>query len=119
VGSATVFGEKAEDLLGKMRGGRRVAEKIVDVLSLSGGRDRWGTEAEVEREAKRATNGRDTADYIRTVNRAAVPSIGRSVSCFDKNFIGTTVVSSNSDSFIEKTMKFFHTDSFMVALGGK
>jgi hypothetical protein len=89
VGSVTVFGENVKDLLRGMRGGRRVAEKIVDFLSLIGGRGERVTETEVKREAKRASNSGDTADHIRTVNWAAVPSIGRSVSGFNKTFIGT------------------------------
>jgi hypothetical protein len=61
-------------------------------------------------------NGRNTADNVGTIDGAAVPGISRCMHSFDKDFmVGAAIVSGNGNSFVEKAMRFFHTNGFMVA----
>jgi hypothetical protein len=37
---------------------------------------------------------------------------------FDENSVGTTIVSSNGNSFVQEAMKMLNTDGFVVAASG-
>jgi hypothetical protein len=67
VDSTTFFDEKAKDSFGKLGGRRRKAKKEgMDIGSLIRSRGRGGAQTQIEREAERLTNNRDTADNIST-----------------------------------------------------
>ena len=117
MGSAAVLSEEAENLFGELRSRTSEAEKRVNVSSLIGSGGRNSAEADVEREAEGAADGRNAADDVGTVNRAAVPGIGSSVSSFHEDGVSATIISSNGDGFIEEAMKVFDADSFVVAFG--
>jgi hypothetical protein len=116
--SSAVFGQDTEDTLGKLRCGRGLTEESVDILGLGYSRRGQGTKTEVEWEAKGAADGRNAANDVSAINGAAIPSIRSSVGSFNKNGVGTTVVCCNHDCFIEESMKFFNTNSFVVAFCG-
>jgi len=90
----------------------------MDISSLLHGRGGGRAQAEIEREAKRATDSRDAADNISTVDGAAVPCIGSGMGGFDENSVSSTVIGSDGDGFIEEAMEVFDTDSFVVAASG-
>jgi hypothetical protein len=105
----TLFGEKTKDLLGELGCRGSETEERMDVGSLLQGWSRGRTQAEVERETKRAPNGGDAANDIIPIDGAAVPSVSSSVGSLDKDSVSSTVVSGNSDSFIQGTMKVLNT----------
>jgi len=98
--------------------GSREAEEGMDVRGLLLGRSRGRRKTEVKRKTKGAADSRNTANDIGTVDRAAVPSVGSSMGGFDKNSVGTTVVGCDCNSFVQKSVKVFNTDGFVIAAGG-
>jgi hypothetical protein len=113
----TFFGEKTKDLLGELGCRGSETEERMDVGSFLQSWSRGRTQAAVERETKRVLNGGDAANDISPIDGAAVPSVSRSVGSLDEDSVGATVVSGNSDSFIQETMKVLNTDGFVVATG--
>jgi hypothetical protein len=113
--SAAIFGENTEDAGRELRGRRGLAEELVDILGLIGGRGGGRTEAEVKGKKKGAANSWNTVNNVSTVDRATVPGISQGVSSFNKYFVGAVFISGNGGSFIEEAMEFFDTDCFMVA----
>ena len=112
------FGKQAEDLFGKLSSGSRETEEGMDVRGLLLGWSRGRRKTEVKRKTKGAADSRNTANDIGTVDRAAVPSVGSSMGGFDKNSVGTTVVGCDCNSFVQKSVKVFNTDGFVIAAGG-
>jgi hypothetical protein len=113
----TLFGEKTKDLLGELGCGGSETEERMDVGSLLQSWSRGRTQAEVEGETTGMPNGGDAANDISPIDRAAVPSVCSSVGSLDEDSVSATVVSGNSDSFIQETMKVLNTDSFVIATG--
>jgi hypothetical protein len=111
----TLFGEETKDLLGELGCRGSETEERMDVGSLLQSWSRGRTQAEVERETKRAPNGRDAANDVSPIDGATVPSVSSSVGSLDEDSVSATVVSGNSDSFIQETMKVFDTDGFVIA----
>jgi hypothetical protein len=121
-----LFGEKTKDLLGELGCRGSETEERMGVGSLLQSWSRGRTQAEAEGETKRAPNGGDAANDISPVDGAAVPSASSSVGSLDEDSVSPTVVSgnsdsfiqeTNSDSFIQETMKVLNTDGFVVATG--
>jgi hypothetical protein len=117
MGSTAILDKEMEDLFGKQGGRASKAEEGVNVGSLVGSRRGDGTKADVKKETEGPSNSRDAADDVCAIDRAAVPGIGGGVSCFDKDGIGAMVIGGNGNSFIQKLMGVFNTDSFVVAFG--
>jgi hypothetical protein len=113
----TLFGEKPKDLLGELGCRGSETEERMDVGSLLQSWSRGGTQAEVEGETKGAPNGGDAANDISPIDGATVPSVSSGMGGFDKNSVSATVVSGNSDSFIQEPMKVLDTDGFVIATG--
>ena len=63
-------------------------------------------------------DSRDAADNIGAVNRAAVPSVSGGVGSFDKHSVSSMVVGSDGGGFIQKPVKMFDADCFVIAFGG-
>jgi hypothetical protein len=113
----TFFGEKTKDLLGELGCRGSKTEERMNVGSLLQSWSRGRTQAEVERETKRAPNGGDAANDVSPMDGAAVPSASSSVGSLDEDSVSATVVSGDSDSFVQETMKVLNTDGFVVATG--
>jgi hypothetical protein len=87
----------------------------MDIQSLIGS---WGgsrRQTEIEREAKRPTNSRDTPDDISAIDGAAVPSVSGSVRSFDEDSVGAAIIGSDAHGFVKEAMKMFDANSFVVA----
>jgi hypothetical protein len=113
----TLFGEKTKDLLGELGCRGSETEERMDVGSLLQSWSRGRTHAEVEGETKRAPNGGDAANNVSPIDGATVPSVSSSVGSLDEDSVKATVVSGNSDSFVQETMKVLNTDGFVIATG--
>ena len=74
--------------------------------------------AQVERKTEGAADSWDTADNVGTIDGAAVPGVGGSMGCFDEDSVGTAIVASNSNSFVEEAVEVFDTNGFMIATSG-
>jgi hypothetical protein len=75
------------------------------------------TETEVEGKTKGAADGGYATDNISAVDGTAVPGICGSMGGFDEDFVGTAVISSNGDGFVEKAVEFFDTNGFVITAG--
>jgi hypothetical protein len=113
----TLFGEKTKDLLGELGCRGSETEERMDVGSLLQSWSRGRTQAEVKGETKRAPNGGDAANDVSPSDGAAVPSANSSVGSLDEDSVSATVVSRNSNSFIQETMKVLNTNGFVIATG--
>jgi hypothetical protein len=116
--STAFFSQQAKNLFSKLGSWPGEAEKSMDIDSLIRSRGRSGGKTQVKWKAKWPANSRDTANDIGAINGAAVPSISSSVSGFNENSVGATVVSSNGDSFVQKSMKVFDANGLVIATGG-
>ena len=115
VDGATLLGQETQNLLIKSRSWCSEAQEGVDVGSVLLGRC-WGRrKADIEREAKRTINSRDTANDIGAIDGAAVPCVSGSVGCYHENGIGATIIGSDGDSFIQELMKMLDANSLVVA----
>ena len=109
-----LFSEQAKDLFSKLGGGTGETEEGMDVSGLLLGRSRGWRETEIKREPERAADGWDTANDISAINGAAVPGVCSCVGGFDEDSVGTTVVASDGDSFVQEAVKVFDADSFVI-----
>ena len=118
VDGAAFFGEETEHLFGELSSGSSESKESMNIGCLIGSGSRsWG-KAQIERETERTANGRDAANDVGAVNGAAVPSIGSGVGGFDEYGIGATVIGSDSNSFVEESVKAFDANGFVVAASG-
>jgi hypothetical protein len=118
VSSAALFGEEAKHLLRELRRGASKAEESMNVGCLIGGRG-WGfAEADIKGKPEGSANGGNAANDVSTVNRAAVPGISSCVSSFHKHSVSATVIGGNSDGFIQKPVKVFNADGFVIPFSG-
>ena len=114
----TLFGEKTKDLLGELGCRGSETEERMDVGSLLQSWSRGRTQAEVERETKRAPNGRDAANDVSPIDGATVPSVSGSVGGFHKNGIGATIVGSNGNGLVEEAVEMLDAIGLMIAASG-
>jgi hypothetical protein len=109
------FGQEAQDLFSKLSGRPSQTEESMDIGGLLGS---WGgTKAEVERESERPANSWNTANDVGTVDRAAVPGISSGMGSLDKHSVSAAIIGRDADSFIQKAMEVFNTNSFVVTTG--
>ncbi len=94
------FGEETENLFSKLGGGACKTEEGVDLRGLLLSRCWPRGETKVKREAKRAAYGRNAADNIGAINRAAIPGVSGCMGSFDENSVGAAIIGGNSDGFI-------------------
>jgi hypothetical protein len=87
----------------------------MNIRSLIGSWSRSGDEAQVKRKTELPTDSRNTADDVGAIDGTAVPSVGSSVGGFDEDDVGASIVGSDSDSFIKKTVEVFDGNGFVVA----
>jgi hypothetical protein len=87
----------------------------MNIRSLIGSWSRSGDEAQVKWKTERPTDSRNTADGVGAIDGTAVPSVGSSVGGFDKDDVGASIVGSDSDSFVKKTVKVLNGNGFVVA----
>jgi hypothetical protein len=93
------------------------AKESINIGSLIGSWSRSGDEAQVKQKSERPTNSRNTADDVGAIDGTAVPSAGSSVGGVDKDDVGASIIGSDSESFIKKTVKVFDRNGFVVAPG--
>ena len=115
---AAFFSEETEYLLGELSSGSSKSKESMNIGSLIGSGSRSWSKAQIERKAKRTADGRDAANDVGAINRAAVPGICSGVGGFNKYGIGATVIGSDSDSFVEESVKAFNANGFVVAASG-
>ena len=89
----------------------------MDIGGLLLGRSQSWRKAEVVGEAEGPADSRNAANNVSAINGAAVPSVGSSMGGFDENSVGTAIVTSNSDSFVQEAVEVFDTNGFMIATG--
>ena len=116
VNGATLLGQKAKDLLGKLRIGCSEVQEGIDVGSLLLNQCRGRREADVEREAKRTTDSRNAADDIGAIDRAAAPSVGGGMSSFSKNCDGAKIIGGDGHCFVQEAMEVLNANSLAIAL---
>mgnify|MGYP006367243795 CR=1 FL=1 len=57
-------------------------------------------------------------DNVGAINATAVPSTSGTVGRLDKDLVGASIICINGEYFVEKSLETFHTNSFVVAVGG-
>jgi hypothetical protein len=107
---------QAENAGGKLGVGGRGAKEVMDVLGLVGRGSRWGAEAEIKGEVERLADGGNAADNVGPINRTTIIGVTSCVRSFNKDGIGTAIVGSNGDGFIQESMKVLGADGLVITL---
>jgi hypothetical protein len=79
----------------------------VDVGSLIGSWCWGGAKAQLKWKTERPADGRDAANDVDTIDRAAVPGVSRGMRGFNEDSGSAAIISSDGDGFVEKLVEVF------------
>ena len=92
-------------------------EEAVDISNVTINGLRGWLEGKIEGEFKFTAGGSNAAYNFSAINAAAVPGIGGTMSRFNENLVGATIICINGEYLVEESPEMLYTNSFVIALG--
>eukprot|EP00978_Attheya_sp_CCMP212_P023335 scaffold71265_cov50-Attheya_sp.AAC.3 len=119
VNTLTVHGpliveEDADKATGELNVSRQIAHVFGNGLGCMGDKAWNGGKVNIKREFQLTADGGNAADNVSTINRTGVPSISGSYTGFHEDGRSPTIIRCNSHGAVEKFVKVFDADSFVI-----